>query len=120
MAEDRSERETLGIPAFVVESSVWDTPLWFYGFVVALLTYVALGITLVVVPASAVVGFEILLTRVFVAAWLSLPVLIFFDAIYVGERRNWTPDAAVWTIAMVVWVANVVAGILYLRRRYRD
>lgn len=120
MVEDRSEGETLGIPSFVIESNVWDTPLWYYGFVVALLTYVVVGVSLVLAPVGAFAGFETLVSRLYIGAWFSLPILLFFDAIYVSERRNWSPDVALWTVSMIVWVANVGAAVVYLHYRRQN
>lgn len=54
----------------------------------------------------------------FLAAWILLPVAVYFDTRYLRANSSWDPDR-VWIFAFLIPAINYVAGFLYLVRRYR-
>ncbi|KYH26823.1 hypothetical protein HAPAU_19310 [Halalkalicoccus paucihalophilus] len=52
-------------------------------------------------------------------AWTLLPVVTYFDLMYVREAGNWSPRRYLWPLLMVIWVVNVPAALVYLYRRVR-
>lgn len=52
-------------------------------------------------------------------AWTLLPVVTYFDLMYVREASEWNPRRYLWPLLMAIWVVNVPAGLVYLYKRVR-
>lgn len=95
------------------ETTVSDS--WWYG----ILAGVVLWIVLLAVASSVPSGpFEALLGFVALIAWGIMPVSVYFDAKYVRANSQWNPSSAIYIVAMLVWVINIIAGIVYIYRRH--
>lgn len=52
-------------------------------------------------------------------AWTMLPLVTYFDLMYVREASDWTPRRYLWPLLMAVWIINVPAALVYLYKRVR-
>ncbi|MFC6904325.1 hypothetical protein [Halalkalicoccus tibetensis] len=52
-------------------------------------------------------------------AWTLLPVVTYFDLMYVREASDWSPRRYLWPLLMAIWVVNVPAALVYLYKRVR-
>lgn len=46
-----------------------------------------------------------------------LPLVTYFDLMYVREASDWTPRRYLWPLLMAVWIINVPAALVYLYKR---
>jgi predicted RNA-binding Zn-ribbon protein involved in translation (DUF1610 family) len=51
-------------------------------------------------------------------AWVGMPIAGYQDMEYVRANSEWDPETALWVVSFLVFVVNVVAGVLYLYRRH--
>lgn len=81
---------------------------WVYAIVACLVTW---GAILVTTPNPN--GGLVLLV------WPMLPLVTYFDLLYVREASDWEPGRFLWPLLAAVWIVNVPAGVLYLYKRVR-
>ena len=94
------------------------SPVWHVLFAVAFVSHVASGVLLLALPADALLVVRSELVVVFLFAWLLLPVSIFFDVLTARER-GWDTMPVVWVSGMLMFIANVAIGVVYLYLRHR-
>ncbi|GAB3680056.1 hypothetical protein GCM10028857_02250 [Salinarchaeum chitinilyticum] len=93
------------------ETTVSDS--WWIGVLVGTVAWAALLVLSGTgVGLGAAGGFAV------IVAWIGLPLAIYFDAQYVRANSEWNPEEAIWIILALVWVVNVLVGIVYLYRRH--
>lgn len=51
-------------------------------------------------------------------AWVLMPVSVYYDRQWLRATSNWNPDSNTWILLSVVPLVNVVAGAVYLFRRF--
>lgn len=54
----------------------------------------------------------------FLTAWILMPVSIYYDHEWIKATTNWEQEWKAWVILSVIPFVNIVAGIVYLFRRY--
>lgn len=93
------------------ETSVSET--WWYGVAGGTIAWILI---LLLAQAGgdtgAFVGFLTL------GAWIGLPIAGYFDMEYVRANSDWNPNTVVWVILLLVWIVNIIAGVVYLYRRH--
>jgi hypothetical protein len=52
-------------------------------------------------------------------AWTLLPIVTYFDLMYVREASDWTPRRYFWPLLTAIWIVNVPVGLVYLYKRVR-
>lgn len=89
---------------------------WWYGVLAggALWILIFVGISFVPEggPLSAIFGFLALI------AWAIMPVAVYYDSKYVRANSKWNPSSGLWIVGMLIWLVNIIAGIVYLYRRH--
>ncbi|WP_331232843.1 hypothetical protein [Natronorarus salvus] len=86
---------------------------WAWGVAAGIAVWVAIWLFLDQIGLLVDVG------GVIVVTWLLLPVLTYFDLMYVREASDWEPNRLLWPVLAAIWLINVPAGLLYLYRRTR-
>lgn len=90
------------------------SPNWWYGILVAS------GLWLVVFGLASTIGQTVLVEWFTIAAWLLLPVSIYFDSKQVKMRSAWRPNLFAYLgVAVFVPFLGVLAGSFYLFRRHK-
>jgi hypothetical protein len=54
----------------------------------------------------------------FLVGWVIMPVSIYFDRQWVAATTEWNPDETTWLVLAAIPLVNIVAGAVYLFRRY--
>jgi hypothetical protein len=54
----------------------------------------------------------------FLVGWILMPVSIYFDRQWVAATTEWNPDETTWLVLAAIPLVNIVAGGVYLFRRY--
>lgn len=54
----------------------------------------------------------------FLVGWILMPVSIYFDRQWVAATTEWSPDETTWLVLAAIPLVNIVAGGVYLFRRY--
>lgn len=80
---------------------------WYYGVAVSVVLWVV-GFGL---PDAAGGAF-------FLMAWVLMPVSIYYDQKWLRATTRWNPQLPLWVILSVIPLVNIVAGAVYLVRRY--
>jgi len=55
---------------------------------------------------------------ILIIAWIGLPIGIYFDMQYVRANSRWNPNTIGWLVVSIIWIVNIVAGLIYLYRRH--
>jgi uncharacterized membrane protein/predicted RNA-binding Zn-ribbon protein involved in translation (DUF1610 family) len=50
--------------------------------------------------------------------WILMPTSIYFDAEYLKSTTTWKPNVPVWVVLSIIPLINIVAGGVYMFRRY--
>lgn len=96
-------RYVLDLPS----SSVTDrSDRWVYAVAACLVTW---GVILVANPSGGLI----------LLVWTLLPLVTYFDLMYVREASDWEPHRILWSLLAAIWIVNVPAGVLYLYKRGR-
>lgn len=95
------------------ETTVSDS--WWYGVALCLGLWVVL---LVVGSADIAPGGDAVAGLLLLGAWIGLPVSAYYDMKYVRHHSDWQPNSVLWVIGLLVWLLNVVLGLVYLYRRH--
>lgn len=83
---------------------------WHYGVGASVILWItALFLSEIVSSISAIA----LLT-----AWVLMPISIYYDREILRATTNWNPNLIGWIILSIVPLINIVAGAIYLFRRY--
>lgn len=85
---------------------------WHYGVGASIILWIV-GISLSEV-VSSISALSMLV------AWGFMPVSIYFDREFLRATTNWNPSLIVWIVLAVVPLINIVAGVIYLFRRYNS
>lgn len=89
------------------ETTVSDS--WWLGIATSIVFWL-IGFALP--EGTAIAGF------IFVVAWALMPLSIYFDRQWLQATTNWAPNEKFWLIVSVIPLVNIVAGGVYLFRRY--
>lgn len=54
----------------------------------------------------------------FLTAWVLMPVSIYYDREWLRATTKWDPKLTTWVILTIIPLVNIVAGVVYLFRRY--
>lgn len=86
---------------------------WWYGIVAGTILWVLFILLSDFLSGSGTgMGFIVFL------AWIGLPIAAYFDMEYVRANSEWNPNTIIWIILFVIWLVNIIAGIVYLYRRH--
>ena len=87
---------------------------WWYGIAGGILLWAVIFVFVGSLgdSLSSVAGVIILV------AWIGLPISAYFDMEYVRANGDWNPNTPVWLLLFVVWLINIIAGVVYLYRRH--
>jgi hypothetical protein len=47
-----------------------------------------------------------------------MPIAAYFDMQYIRSNSRWNPNTVLWVIVSLVWIINILAGLVYLYRRH--
>lgn len=50
--------------------------------------------------------------------WILMPTSMYFDAEYLKSTTTWKPNLPVWVVLSLIPLINIVAGAVYMFRRY--
>lgn len=94
------------------ETTVSDT--WWYGVAGGTILWILVLVLAGIAGDSlgAFAGFIV------IATWVGLPVAAYFDIQYVRANSEWNPSTVLWMILLLIWVVNIIAGVVYLYRRH--
>jgi len=102
-----------GVPP-AYESNVSDN--WYYGVVSAVL--VGGFLYLIGLPLSDLIpGLSPLMGVLLLFSWVLLPVALYYDIQHVRTESDWNPVTGLWVIGTILFVFNVIVGVIYLVRR---
>jgi uncharacterized membrane protein len=82
---------------------------WWYGVTAGVVLWV---IGFLFPEGSSIGGFF------FLIAWVLMPISIYFDRQWVQATTNWQPGKILWLILSAIPLVNIVAGSVYVIRRY--
>lgn len=97
-------RYVLDLPA--TSTATDHSPRWVWGIVAGLALWVAIWLFV-----DSIGGGVIIL------AWILLPILTYFDVVYVDEASEWSPHRYLWPLLAAIWLVNIPAGLFYLHKR---
>lgn len=90
------------------------SPNWWYGVLVAT------GLWLAVFGFVSIIGQTTLVEWLIIAAWLLLPVSIYFDTKQVKMRSAWRPNLFAYLgVAVFIPFLGILVGAFYLFRRHK-
>lgn len=84
---------------------------WHYGVGASVILWL---IGLIPPEGSAIAGFF------FLIAWALMPISIYYDRQWVQSTTNWQPNLKLWIPLSLFPLVNIVAGGIYLVRRYQN
>lgn len=83
---------------------------WYYGVAVSIVFWIiALAITDIAGTIGAILG---------LIAWVLMPVSVYYDRNFLRATTNWNPNLIGWIVLFIIPLINIVAGAVYLFRRY--
>lgn len=94
------------------DPSIYSTTVtdkWYYGVAVSILLWI-LGFAMP--EGSGLAG------AFFLLAWVLMPLSIYYDRQWVRATTQWNPKSKIWITLSVIPLVNIVAGGVYLFRRF--
>lgn len=92
--------------------SEYDTTVsgsWYYGVAVSVIFWIV---------ALALSDIASIISILGLIAWVLMPVSIYYDRNFLRATTNWNPNLTGWVISSIIPLINIVAGTVYLFRRY--
>lgn len=112
--KNQASRSSVSHDPSQYETTVSDS--WWYGVLGGAILWLIVLIGVSSVPEGGPLsGFFGLLALI---AWAIMPLGVYYDMKYVRANSKWNPNTVVWIVGMLIWIVNIVAGVVYLYRRH--